>query len=107
MLIDGSDAANLSSDMVQYLVCYDGANTEPFSAMGGEAATEVMEAPIGNATDNIKAFFNLAETRYWRCAVCGEQQGLAFYPRQGLNDVLRLIRQLNLMGSFILGSACG
>ena len=75
--------------------------------MGGEAATEVMEAPIVNATDDIKAFFNLAKARYWRCSIRGEQQGLSFDPRQGLNDVLRLIRHLDLVGPFILGSACG
>jgi hypothetical protein len=107
VLIDGGDAADLSGYMVQYLVCYNRANTEPLGAVGGKATTEVMEAPIGNATNYIKASFNLAETRYRCCSVCGEKQRLAFYPRQGSNDVLRLIRQLDLMGSFILGPACG
>ena len=50
MLIDGSDAANLSGDMVQNFVCDNGANTELFGAVGGEAATEIMEAPVGGGT---------------------------------------------------------
>jgi hypothetical protein len=58
--------------MVQYLVCYNGANTESFSAVGGKAASKVVEAPIGNPTDNIEAFFNLAKTRYCRCSIRGE-----------------------------------
>ena len=106
MLVDGGNTAYLSGHMVQYFVCYNGANTEPFSAVGGEAAAEIVKAPIGNTTDNIKTFFNLTKTRYCRYSIRGEQQGLSFDPRQGLNDVLRLIRQLNLVGPFILGSAC-
>ena len=75
--------------------------------MGSKTPSKIMEAPVGNTTYKIKAFFNLAEPRYCRCSIRGEQQGLSFDPRQGLNDVLRLILQLNLMGPFILGSACG
>jgi len=107
MLVDSSNTANLSGHMVQYFVCYNGADTKPLSTVGGKAASKVVEAPIGNTTDNIKTFLNLTKTRYCRCSIRGEQQGLYFDPRQVLNDVLRLIRQLNLMGPFILGSACG
>ena len=72
MLIDGSDAANLSGDMVQNFVCDHGANAELFGAVGGEAATEIMEAPTINTTYKIKAFFNLAEPRYCRCSIRGK-----------------------------------
>ena len=42
MLVDGSNTADLSGHMVQYFVCYNGANTEPLSAVGGEAAAKVV-----------------------------------------------------------------
>ena len=60
MLIDGSDAANLSGDMVQNFVCYHRTNAELFSAMGGKTPSKIMEAPVGNTTYEINAFFNLA-----------------------------------------------
>ena len=46
VLIDGGDTAYLSGDMVQYFVCNNGANAEPFSAVSGEAPAKVVVTPI-------------------------------------------------------------
>ena len=61
MLIDGSDAANLSGDMVQNFVCDNRANTELFGAMGSKTPSKIMEAPIYNSAQNIKPFFDFAK----------------------------------------------